>query len=74
VIEPLPALLIPGLLVPGQATRIPFTTVVVARMLEAGSRLLVLLDVNKNHFAQVNYGSGKDVSDESVGDAGERCE
>ena len=43
-------------------------------MLEAGSRLLVLLDVNKNQFAQVNYGSGKDVSDESVGDAGERCE
>jgi len=34
-------------------------------------RLLVLLDVNKNQFARVNYGSGRDVSDESVADAGE---
>jgi uncharacterized protein len=34
-----------------------------------GSRLLVLLDVNKNSMAQVNYGTGKDVSDESLADA-----
>jgi uncharacterized protein len=46
-------------------------TTVVARVLAADSWLLVLLDVNKNQFAQVNYGSGKDVSDESVADAGE---
>lgn len=59
------------LLVPGRAARIPFTTTVVARLLDPGSRLLVLLDVNKNQFAQVNYGTGKDVSDESVADAGE---
>jgi hypothetical protein len=32
--------------------------------------LLLLLTVNKNPFAQVNYGTGKDVSDESVADAG----
>lgn len=31
--------------------------------------MLVLLDVNKNFIAQVNYGTGKDVSDESVADA-----
>jgi hypothetical protein len=31
---------------------------------------VVFIDVNKNPFAQVNYGTGKDVSDESVKDAG----
>jgi hypothetical protein len=35
-----------------------------------GSRLLVLVDANKNPMAQVNYGTGRDVSDESVKDAG----
>jgi putative CocE/NonD family hydrolase len=59
------------LLTPGQAARIPFETTVVSRQLSAGSRLLVLLDVNKNPIAQVNYGTGRDASDESVADAGE---
>jgi hypothetical protein len=36
-----------------------------------GSRLLVLVTVNKNAWAQVNYGTGKDVSDESIADAKE---
>ena len=31
---------------------------------------MVLLDVNMNSIAQVNYGTGKDVSDESRADAG----
>ena len=35
----------------------------------AGSRLLLRLNVNKNPFAQVHYGTGKDVSDESIDDA-----
>jgi hypothetical protein len=30
----------------------------------------VLLSVNKNPYAQVNYGTGADVSDESLRDAG----
>jgi uncharacterized protein len=59
------------LLTPGKSARIPFETTLVARRLEPGSRLLVLLDVNKNPMAQVNYGTGKDVSDESIGDAKE---
>lgn len=60
------------LLVPGTRTRIPFTrTPLVARQIETGSRLLLLLTVNKNAFAQVNYGTGKDVSDESAADATE---
>jgi hypothetical protein len=38
---------------------------------ESGDSSVVFLDVNKNPGAQVNYGTGKDVSDESVADAGE---
>jgi uncharacterized protein len=63
-----------SLLVPGVATRIPFTTTVVSRRLASGSRLVVLLDVNKNQYAEVNYGTGGDVSRESVADAGEPLE
>lgn len=59
------------LLKPGQVTRIPFATTVVSRKLAAGSRLLVFFDANKNPGAQVNHGTGNDVSDESVADAGE---
>jgi hypothetical protein len=57
------------LLTAGRVTRIPFTTAVVSRRMAPGSRLVTLLDVNKNPFAQVNYGTGKDVSDESIQDA-----
>jgi len=32
--------------------------------------LLAVVNVNKNPFAQVNHGTGKDVSDESSADAG----
>lgn len=34
-------------------------------------RLLVVLDVNRGPGAQVNYGTGRDVSDESIADAKE---
>ena len=40
----------------------------VSRQLGKGSRLLVVVNVNKNSFAQVNHGTGKDVSDESSAD------
>lgn len=59
-----------SLLTPGVAAKVPFSTSVVSRRMSRGSRLVVLLDVNKNPFAQVNYGTGKDVSAESVADAG----
>jgi uncharacterized protein len=58
------------LLTPGKATRVPFTTSIVSRVMAPGSRLVVFLDVDKNPFAQVNYGTGNDVSDESIHDAG----
>jgi len=59
------------LLTPGKVATLPFTqTPLVAKQLAPGSRLMLLLTVNKNPYAQVNYGTGKDVSDESVADAG----
>ncbi|MGA9997616.1 MAG: CocE/NonD family hydrolase [Pyrinomonadaceae bacterium] len=58
------------LLTPGQVESIPFDkTRMVSRRISKGSRLLVTLNVNKNAFAQINYGTGKDVSDEDITDA-----
>jgi putative CocE/NonD family hydrolase len=58
------------LLRPGQVESISFDkTRMVSRQLSKGSRLLVTLNVNKNRFAQINYGTGKDVSDEDISDA-----
>jgi hypothetical protein len=60
------------LLEPGKIETIRFSrTGIVSRQLRRGSRLLVLFTVNKNPFAQINYGTGKDVSDESIADAKE---
>jgi predicted acyl esterase len=58
------------LLTPGKMASIPFDrSRMVSRRLSKGSRLLVTLNVNKNPFAQINYGTGKDVSDEDINDA-----
>ncbi|HKQ77976.1 MAG TPA: CocE/NonD family hydrolase [Blastocatellia bacterium] len=58
------------LLTPGKMESIPFDrTRMVSRRLSKGSRLLVTLNVNKNPYAQINYGTGKDVSDEDINDA-----
>jgi putative CocE/NonD family hydrolase len=58
------------LLAPGKLETIPFSrTRMVSRRLQQGSRLLVVLDVNKKRFTQINYGTGRDVSDESIADA-----
>jgi uncharacterized protein len=58
------------LLVPGKVDSIPFDkTRMVSRRLSKGSRLLVMLNINKNPYAQINYGTGKDVSDEDINDA-----
>jgi hypothetical protein len=54
------------LLTPGKRTTMSFArTPLVCGELSQGSRLLLLLTVNKNAFAQVSYGTGRDVSDES---------
>lgn len=58
------------LLVPGEWARVPFErTRMTGRLMEAGSRLLVVVDVLKDAGHQVNMGTGKDVSDESTADA-----
>ena len=58
------------LLAPGKMESIPFDkTRMTSRRLSRGSRLLVTLNVNKHAFAQINYGTGKDVSDEDITDA-----
>lgn len=58
------------LLTPGKVASIPFDrSYMVSRRLSRGSRLLVTLDINKSPFEQINYGTGKDVSDEDISDA-----
>ncbi|MES2128915.1 MAG: CocE/NonD family hydrolase, partial [Pseudomonadota bacterium] len=60
------------LLTPGKVAAISFSrSRMFSRQLSKGSRLMVVIDVNKNSAAQLNYGTGRDVSDESIADAGE---
>jgi len=57
---------------PGAVESIPILrTPMTSRRLGRGSRLVAVIDVNMNEGAQINYGTGKDVSDESIEDAGE---
>ncbi|MCD9032172.1 CocE/NonD family hydrolase [Luteimonas sp. Y-2-2-4F] len=59
------------LLEPGAWTVVPFErTRMTGRRMAAGSRLLVVVDVLQDPMHQVNHGTGRDVSDESVADAG----
>jgi uncharacterized protein len=59
------------LLTPGKKTTVRFDRArMTSRKLQPGSRLLVAVSVNKNAYAQVNHGTGKDVSDEDIQDAG----
>ena len=63
------------LLTPGGKTSIPVNTGrLVSRRLSAGSRLVVVANGNKHPFEQINYGTGRDVSDESMADADEPLE
>lgn len=60
------------LLQPGKKTTIPINkTFITCKKLEKGSRLIVVLGINKNPDLQINYGSGKNVSDETIADAKE---
>lgn len=59
------------LLTPGKDTAIPLKQdYLFSRLVGRGSRLLLTVNVNKNPFAELNYGTGKDVAMESVRDAG----
>lgn len=60
------------LLQPGKKTRIPFGhSHWVIKKVNEGSRLVVVLNINKHPFEEINYGSGKNVHDETLRDAGD---
>lgn len=55
------------LLTPGKLETIPYTnSFFTSKRLSKGSRLIVLVGINKNKYWQINYGTGKDVSDETI--------
>lgn len=61
-----------NLLKPNTIESIPFSnTHLISKQLGKGSRLVVVLNVNKNPFSELNYGTGKVVADETIEDAKE---
>ena len=61
-----------NLLKPDTIESIPFSnTHLISKQLSKGSRLLITLNVNKNPFSELNYGTGKIVTEESIKDAKE---
>jgi putative CocE/NonD family hydrolase len=60
------------LLTPGTRQRLDFKSVrLMSHQMQPGGRLVAVLQVIKNSGQQINYGTGKDVSDESIADAKE---
>jgi putative CocE/NonD family hydrolase len=60
------------LLTPGKRQRLDFESVrLMSRQLQPGSRVVAVLSVIKVDGRQINYGTGKDVSDETIRDAKE---
>ena len=61
-----------NLLVPNQKTQVSFNnSKLISKKLLKGSRIVIVVNVNKNNDAQINYGTGKDVNEESIKDAKE---
>jgi len=60
------------LLTPGKRQHLEFKSVrLMSRKIGPGSRLVVVLSIIKGTGQQINYGTGKDVSDETIADAKE---
>jgi predicted acyl esterase len=60
------------LLTPGARERLDLKSIRLASHLcRAGSRLVVVLGVLRSTGQQINYGTGKDVNDETIADADE---
>lgn len=58
------------LLTPGKRERLDFTSArLMSRLLQPGSRVVAVLSIIKESGRQINYGTGKDVSDETIADA-----
>jgi len=63
------------LLEPGKEETIPVGySYMTCKQLSKGSRLIVVLGIDKARDMQINYGTGKDVSDETIDDAKEPLE
>ena len=57
------------LLIPGKRERLDFESIrLMSRQLQRGSRIVVVLSIIKGSGRQINYGTGKDVSDETIAD------
>ncbi len=60
------------LLKPNQKETISFSnTHLISKKISKGSKLVILLNINKHPFEIINYGSGKNVADETIKDAGD---
>jgi hypothetical protein len=58
------------LLTPGKRQHLDFKSIrLMSRKVAPGSKLVVVLSVIKGTGQQINYGTGKDVSDETIADA-----
>ncbi|MGN6292896.1 MAG: CocE/NonD family hydrolase [Chitinophagaceae bacterium] len=61
-----------NLLVPGKKETIPFSnSYMTSRKLARGSRIAIILNINKSPFEQINYGTGGDINKETMKDARE---
>lgn len=59
-----------NLLVPNKKAQVSFdNSKLISKKIQKGSRIVVVVNVNKNNNAQINYGTGKDVNSESIKDA-----
>lgn len=59
------------LLTPDRRERLDFQSIrLMSRQLQAGSRIVLVLSIVKEPGREINYGSGKDVSEETIQDAG----
>src|SRR5690606_33845879 len=60
------------LLTPHKKTKLPFGIVrMTSKKIRKGSRLVVVVNGNKEPFTEINYGTGKNVSEETIADANE---
>jgi len=60
------------LLQPNKEESIPFNnTRFISKYISKGSKLVIVLNINKHPYDIINYGSGQEVIDETINDAGE---
>ena len=58
------------LLTPHKLKKIDFgNTSIICKKLAKESRIVIVINTNKNPYGQINYGTGRDVSSESIKDA-----